>query len=426
VKARTFAVVLFRDTLQNESTAVPMSSDLNSKKHIPVLDGLRGLAVLIVVLYHTGGGAQSSNLGLRIYGTILKAGWSGVTLFFLLSGFLITGILWDSKGSVHWGRNFYLRRVLRISPRYYGSLLLVLVVAWLGHKGRPGFAAIWIFALYLQNLPWLADPGLKSRSLELGHFWSLAVEEQFYLVWPLVLTRLRTVAQVKVVCLGLFFLSMAFRYSVWEFSPQPWEYNRFILSRAGELALGAYLAMCFRDASWNRLERAAPWITSASLAGFVAIGVANGTVESTNRSASTIGLTLITLFYAGFVVLAIRDGFIHRAMKVAWLRWVGSISYGIYVFHILFLPFYIWLARHLAPNAGRVEDLALKGVITWVLAIPIAWVSFRYFESPILGLRKYFQATPRMTGVKTRPLCGNSPQTAVDVSSLQAEPLALE
>jgi peptidoglycan/LPS O-acetylase OafA/YrhL len=403
-----------------------MGSDLKSEKHLPVLDGLRGLAVLIVVLYHTGGGAQSSNLGLRIYGTILMAGWSGVTLFFLLSGFLITGILWDSKGTVNWWRNFYLRRVLRISPLYYGSLLLVLVVAWLTHKGRPGFAGLWIFALYLQNLPWIADSGLTSRSLQIGHFWSLAVEEQFYLVWPLLLTRLRTATQVKAVCLGLFLLSTAFRYGVWAFCSRPWDYNNFILSRAGELAMGAYLAMCFRDGSWSRLERGAPWITAASLAGFVAVGYVSGTVELTKRSGSTTGLTLITLFFAGFMVLAIQDGWIHRAMKAAWLRWVGSISYGIYVFHILFMPFYIWLGSHLAPHAGRVEGLALKDVITWVLATPIAWASFRYFESPILGLRKYFQATPRAADVKTRALNGNAPQIAVGASLLQAEPLALE
>jgi peptidoglycan/LPS O-acetylase OafA/YrhL len=372
-----------------------MAADAKSGKHLPALDGVRGLAVLIVVLYHTGGGAQSSNLGLRIIGNILKAGWSGVTLFFLLSGFLITGILWDSKGTAHWWRNFYTRRILRISPLYYGSLLLVLLAAWVTHEGRAGFAGLWIFALYLQNLPWIADPGLNSRSLELGHFWSLAVEEQFYLIWPLLLIRLRTAAQVKYVCLGLFIVSTAFRYAIWAFNTRPIDYNGFLLSRAGELALGAYLAMSFRDGSWGRLERVAPWITLASLAGFVAVGIANGTVELIKRSSATSGVMFITIFYAGFMVLAMRDGVIHRAMKAGWLRWVGSISYGIYVFHILFVPFYSWLGERLAPHAGRVEGIALKGVITWILTTLIAWASFRFFESPILRLRKYFQAAPR-------------------------------
>ena len=378
-------------------TASPERTAMQSEKHLAALDGVRGLAVLIVVLYHTGGGAQSSNLPLRIAGNILKAGWSGVTLFFLLSGFLITGILWDSKGTAHWWRNFYARRILRISPLYYGSLLLVVVVAWLGHTGRAGMAGLWIYALYLQNLPWIADPGANTRPLMMTHVWSLAVEEQFYLVWPLLLTRLRTRAQVKAVCLGLFLFSAAFRYGVWAYSIRPIDFNGFILSRVGELALGAYLAMCFRDGSWKRLERAAPWVTAISLAAFVAVGLAGGTVEMTKRSCATSGLALITVFFAGFMVLAMKGGWIQRAMQVAWLRWIGKISYGIYVFHILLAPFYGWLSNHLAPHAGRVEGIALRGVINWVLTTLIAWASFRFFESPILGLRRYFKTTGRQS-----------------------------
>jgi len=356
------------------------------------LDGVRGLAVLIVVAYHTGGGAQSSNVAMRAIGNILKAGWSGVTLFFLLSGFLITGILWDSKGTTHWWRNFYARRILRISPLYYGSLLLVLTVGWLDHKAGTGMTGLWIYVLYLQNMPWIIDRGLSLRPLPLGHFWSLAVEEQFYLMWPLLLRRLETMTQVKVLCMGVFLMSTAFRYGVWAFSSQPLDYNGFILSRAGELALGGYLAMCFRDGTWSRMERIAPWVTAASLAGFVAVGIASRTVELTTRACSTTGLFFITLFYAGFIVMAVKDGTISRAMRIGWLRWVGSISYGIYVFHILFIPFYNWLANHLAPHAGRVEGIALRGVITWALTILAAWLSFRFFESPILGLRRYFQS----------------------------------
>ena len=376
-------------------TAATERTVAKSEKHLPVLDGVRGLAVLIVVLYHTAGGAQSSHLALRVVGNILKAGWSGVTLFFLLSGFLITGILWDSKGSAHWWRNFYVRRVLRISPLYYGALLLVALAAWLTHAGRAGVAGLWIFALYLQNLPWIADPGLSTRPLVLTHFWSLAVEEQFYVVWPLLLIRLRTEAQVKVVCLGLFLASLAFRCGIWTFSPRAIDYNGFILTRVGELALGAYLAMCFRDGSWRRLERIAPWVTAGSLAGFVAVGAANGTVELFSQSSATIGLALITLFFAGFMVLAMKGGWLQWAMRAAWLRWVGKISYGIYVFHVLLAPLYGRLGDHLAPHVGRVEGIALRGVITWVLTTLIAWASYRFFESPILGLRRYFKSGAR-------------------------------
>ena len=179
-----------------------MGADLKSGKHLPALDGVRGLAVLIVLAYHTGGGVARRIVRMRLVRGIrrvaLKAGWSGVTLFFLLSGFLITGILWDSKGAAHWWRNFYVRRILRISPLYYGSLLLVMVVAFRAtHNFWAGTRGLWIYALYLQNIPWVVDMGAGLRPLQLNHFWSLAVEEQFYLIWLLLLRRIGTMAQVK-------------------------------------------------------------------------------------------------------------------------------------------------------------------------------------------------------------------------------------
>jgi peptidoglycan/LPS O-acetylase OafA/YrhL len=351
--------------------------------------------VLIVVAFHTGGGAQSSNPIGRAIGLTLKAGWSGVTLFFVLSGFLITGILWDSKGTARWWRNFYVRRVLRISPLYYGSLLLVLVISAVFRSAQGGWRGLWIYALYLQNIPWIADPGVGSRPLPLTHFWSLAVEEQFYLVWPLMLYKLKTPAQVKHVCLAIFLASIAFRCAIWALSPQPEAYNGFLPSRAGELALGGYLAMRLRDGSWDSLERMAPYLTAGSLLGFCAVCAPSHIYELTNIACSTAGLAFITGFYAGLLVLALGNGMVHRVMSVAWLRWVGGISYGIYIFHVLLLPVYAWLAHALMPHAGRIEAIAVRGMVTWVVTAMVAWLSYRYFEAPILGLRRYFGSGPQ-------------------------------
>jgi peptidoglycan/LPS O-acetylase OafA/YrhL len=367
-----------------------MGATLKDTRHLPALDGVRGVAVLIVVAYHTGGGAQSSNFIVRSIGLVLKAGWSGVTLFFLLSGFLITGILWDSKGAPHWWRNFYARRILRISPLYYGSLLLVMLVSWALHRTSLGSKGLWVYALYLQNVPWITDAGAGTRPLLLSHFWSLAVEEQFYLMWPLLLRRLTSVAQVKCLCLGIFVCSTLFRYSVWTLSAHPQAFNGFLLSRAGELALGGYLAMCFRDECWAKLERLAPYFTPLALVGFVAACIPGGSVELTSLGCSTAGLAFITLFYAGWIVLALKEGAVNHIVSAPWLRQVGYISYGVYIFHVLLQPLYGHLAQSIAPHAGRIEGIMIRAVFTWLLTAIIAWLSFRFFESPILGLRRHF------------------------------------
>jgi peptidoglycan/LPS O-acetylase OafA/YrhL len=170
-------------------TSINEAHVLKKRPHLPALDGLRGFAVLVVFLFHYGGGTHSSLFVMRVFGFLNKGGWAGVTLFFVLSGFLITGILWDSFDQPNWLRNFYARRALRIFPLYYGSLVLVLLAAaWKGTL-LPALRLIWIPAFFLQNMPHLVALVDRIPSpLGIFHFWSLAVEEQFYLLWPFVLS----------------------------------------------------------------------------------------------------------------------------------------------------------------------------------------------------------------------------------------------
>ena len=246
---------------------------LTRAKHIPALDGVRGLAVLMVVLVHYGGGAKSPNPLIHFIGLIIKTGWTGVTLFFLLSGFLITGILWDSRDTPHWWRNFYARRSLRIFPLYYASLLLVLVGAAFSHTLRLCLSNIWIYALYLQNMPSLIPRAVTLASpLLIGHFWSLAVEEQFYLIWPFVITRMKTLRQAENLCLAVFFLSAIFRLIIWTWHPNPFSYNQSLPARAGELALGGYLAMRFRRDGLHRIQFWAP-LAMVFLSDWICLGL---------------------------------------------------------------------------------------------------------------------------------------------------------
>jgi peptidoglycan/LPS O-acetylase OafA/YrhL len=323
---------------------------------------------------------------------LLKAGWSGVSLFFVLSGFLISGILWDTHGTIGWLRNFYVRRALRIFPLYYGSLLLVVLTAVAAHQGLLCLSHIWVFALYLQNFPALARfTSSYGSPLVLGHFWSLAVEEQFYLLWPFLLSRMKTLARAKYLCVATIVVSFCFRWWIWSWHEAPPDFYGFLLTHAGELAAGGFLAMCYRDGSWKRVDRLAPIAAAGSLAGFAAAGWWSGSLEFQRPGIIVYGLIFLTILWASVLVLSLRlTGFWSRAMNLGWLRVVGKISYGIYVFHVLFHPVYVWVAEKILLHADRIQSLALNGVVTVVGSFSVAWLSFRFYESFFLRLRKRF------------------------------------
>lgn len=359
-------------------------------RHIPALDGLRGVAVLTVVFYHFGGGATSDNLLVRSVGLFLKVGWSGVTLFFLLSGFLITGILWDSKGEAHWWRNFYVRRMLRIFPLYYGTLLLIALIALLS-RDWDGFQYLLVPLCFLQNVTPLYKlveriPG----NLALYHYWSLAVEEQFYLLWPLLLMWMRTRRQAAAMCMTVFVLSCLFRVWVQTTSWAPgWE---LLPSRAGELALGGWIAFAYRSRWWEKLR---PWmmpVVLLSAAGVSLIARQNHGFALYARPTMLYGLVVITLGYAALLGLALSGGLFARMMSAGWLRWIGKISYGIYVFHVLFIHQYNQIAKALVSPDHRTAYLLTRLAVVTAGSIGLAWLSYRFYESPFLRLKKRFEA----------------------------------
>lgn len=172
----------------------PEPSQENSR-HIAALDGVRGAAAATVFIYHYGGGARSDELAFHLVGKTIHLGWAGVSLFFVLSGFLITGILLDSMQRPGWRKRFYIRRSLRIFPLYYFALLGAILVARLLSAPWHSIVPLWPLFLYLQDIPQLIRTDTLSPLFIIGHFWSLAVEEQFYLLWPalLLLARKRAV-----------------------------------------------------------------------------------------------------------------------------------------------------------------------------------------------------------------------------------------
>src|SRR5262249_9367310 len=305
------------------------------RNHIPGLDGVRGLAILVVLIHNVGYFEEpTDSLAIKIIRLAIGGGWIGVQLFFVLSGFLITSILLDTKRDAHYFRSFYVRRVLRIFPLYYLTLIVAFLAlprlmdlgAWTEEARR---VQIWHWS-YLTN--WFGSvPGLN-------HFWSLAVEEQFYLVWPFVVFFLSTDRLIRT-CGILVVSALLFRIlMVVCHAPVSWTYT-FTIARWDTLGCGAAVAVAMRDPSWR--ERLVRWLRLGAIpiAGvLLLIAVADHGLLWWTPLSQTAEYTALALLF-GFLILAVVDPSkstdrLRRVVESRWLRFFGKYSYGIYVLHV--------------------------------------------------------------------------------------------
>ena len=360
-------------------------------RHITALDGLRGLAILLVLFVHLGGGRRSAHLAIRFAANGMRLGWVGVSLFFVLSGFLISGILWDSCARPGWWKRFYIRRSLRIFPLYYLSLAYAAVVTF--DYARVMRPVLLVNLVYLQDLPWF-EPILYRIPLNrvsLAHFWSLAVEEQFYLLWPFLLFAFRrSRTRAMHLCLAVILASLAWRYGIFATQSNPmWSYHA-LPGRAGELAIGAWLALATRGSTeqTNRLFHAIPRTAGLSLAALLLITLSTrGSFEVVEPAWLISGLLAVPVFFASMVALCLRPGPLQRLLENPLLRWYGKISYGVYVFHILLLPPFAYTVQHLAAHLSQTTQQVLESLTVLLGSTAAAAVSFYIYESYFLRLK---------------------------------------
>jgi len=312
-----------------------------------------------------------------------------------LSGFLITGILWDGFHREHWWRNFYIRRSLRIFPLYYLALLLALIIVFTvdAGKGRP--ALLLLYSFYLQNVPALAAHFHQFPHVWLDHFWSLAVEEQFYLIWPFLLFAVR--GKNRRFALALYAsgwaLSLLFRVSIFAFHLSADWATAFLAGRAGELCAGAFLAILIRgtSAQAERVLRNAPLIAAGGAMALVLILALCRSTSPQNALIGTCGISAFSILFTGIVASCLSPNLIQRAFSARWLRQLGKISYGFYVYHLLLRAQFTWIATHLVPHQSRDASLAMTALVAGVGTLIIASVSFYTYESFFLHLKKRFE-----------------------------------
>lgn len=348
--------------------------------YMPQLDAVRAIAIFMVMLCHLYPGPITT-----------QAGGEGVTLFFVLSGFLITGILLkcrtyvqrDGQSRLFTLKQFYIRRFLRIFPLYY----LVLAVLWLigdpAVRAHPG----WHLA-YLTNVLGSIESAhhyfpLKST----GHLWSLAVEEQFYLVWPWVMLFLprkalawavgclivgASIFRVTVLSLGWQYLTIAPLTTFW----------------LDALGLGALLALAV-DPSFGLRRYVAPG-RSAALALGVALLLLTFYLMHAHRhftvmeSARPLGYSLVFVWLVSRAAEGFK-GVAGRVMSWKPLLWIGAISYGIYVYHYIIRTYEMTL-----PNWPKISSPALNALALGTLSVLIAAASFYLYERPLNQLRRFF------------------------------------
>ena len=379
--------------------ALPTPNRASKRLLLPGLDGLRGLAVAFVMVFHFVGYIDPAKLGTRILHWITSAGWAGVEIFFVLSGFLITGILLDSKGQAHFFRNFYARRVLRIFPLYYAVLFLLLIYSaylyWTSSILPIALKSqLWLW-LYASNIPMMTSgTAFQCDHFTFSHFWSLAIEEQFYLIWPVVVLRCSQ-RQLWRVTLGVFIATFFVRALLYPVIGVRGVY-RFTLCQVDGLALGAFLALVFRNKTVSSLilhiGRAALFV---SLMGLLAIALWRSGLHLNDKVVLLFGLSLIAMASGGLLIEVVWGnpaGVIQRAFTSRGLRFLGVYSYGIYVFSGLLRPIFASMIPHLEMHVNSYALAAcLYLLISITASVLLAMGSYRLYEVRFLRLKRHFE-----------------------------------
>jgi peptidoglycan/LPS O-acetylase OafA/YrhL len=368
-------------TTLDEVVAVPATIEpakqIPTNKHLPALDGLRGMAILAVFMYHYGkGGIHRTSAVVRWFAMICGFGWSGVDLFFVLSGFLITGILYDTQQNPGYYRKFYFRRALRIFPIYYlfavAALLVVPFSLW--SKGHL------FFLVYLGYPAALIWPSLVNLPIHITHLWSLCVEEQFYMIWPWLTRKLQSPYKILGLCATLGFGALVFRivFPQWSYASLP--------SRVDDLAVGSALAILFRTDLREYCQKLAGPVFVVFGAAILAICILRGTTDHNDRLISTFGFSILAIAYGALLVLSL--GPLKRFCTLPILRTFGKYSYGIYLFHFPLTTVF----EHVKPLFAHVPVGSLVYVGFCLTAnLAIAAVSFHLFEQPLLRLKSRFE-----------------------------------
>ena len=366
---------------------------------IPALDGLRGIAILLVLLRHSIFGVGTVLAGeprSRLIAGLLAAGqltWSGVDLFFVLSGFLIGGILLDARDSPRYFQTFYLRRSYRILPLYFVAMgvLLFTHLPWYALLAGPGrFRPLeipsWAYTTFTQNF-WMARLGtfgLISASVT----WSLAIEEQFYLTVPLLIRRIQ-IRYLPAVLVAVIVGAPLIRVLIRSMFRDNGGIACYVLTpaRADALSLGVLCALLVRRRrvwDWLVMRRGLLRATTYALFCGLAFMTYRG-YDALSVAMTTWGYSWLAVFYSGFLLLALTEtgGWFERVLRNRVLGRFGTLAYCLYLIHIPVMQSFRHPLSRWLPESPAIWWI-LGGILGAGAAIAIASLSWKYFEKPLL------------------------------------------
>jgi peptidoglycan/LPS O-acetylase OafA/YrhL len=380
--------------------------------HLAGLDGVRGIAILMVMAVHFVGDAPADGPLQRLVVKAASYGLLGVDLFFVLSGFLITGLLLESKGQPHYFRNFYARRTLRIFPLYYGVLAVLFLLlpalvtpSPLLEVARRHQAWLWT---YTTNF-YIALTSSWASLTYVSHFWSLAIEEHFYLVWPLVVFSFsRPVLQR--ICIGVIVGGLALRLLLVAQGVSELSISVLTPCRIDTLVVGGLLAILVRreGVGARLLDRAGSFLVGlmALVLGVSLFGVLTGLWLPVLHE---VRVSLFAFLFGALTLASLGGssgaGRLGRLFQGRLLRFFGKYSYGLYVYHGLFT----WYLLEVQANerldrwfGGQHWLTLLTRVVLGVgVSVVASVLSYELMEKKFLGLKRYFE--PRETAAPPEP-----------------------
>lgn len=375
---------------------MPSPTDLRSSRRVPELDGIRGLAIVLVLVWHYVVSAlrAAPATPLAYIQKALWLSWSGVDLFFVLSGFLIGGILMDNRAAQNYFSVFYIRRTCRIFPLYFAALALFWLcrpfaspaLAWVFDKSLPW----WSYATYTQNI--VGSIRSEWGAMGFGVTWSLAVEEQFYAVLPL-LIWLVDMRKLPYVLASLVALAPVIRVALFQLSgndDQAFQATYTLLPcRMDALLIGSLCAWMVRCRPGLIKTK---WLYGGlTLGGLV---IASLTYRLSNFKLALYGYTVIAIFYACFLMLAVTTtGPIAGLTKIRWLRRLGILAYGLYMFHVAVQGLFYGAVFGTEPRLNSLPAAAVA-CVSLAVTLLVAELSWRFFEKRFVDIghrKKYLE-----------------------------------